>query len=406
MEDKRSASVPTEMGKENSKGVSKSLAKAKSSPFVVKQPESAQNKTQIAVRLNTAVQNSPKRSGRSQDVVPLSRDCERLTNHLREFISTARVYQRSMVDYESNRTNVRPKNIYLNRSRHQFSHSALYFLQLYHKTEALSKDTTFSEVVGSETSDMGRSLEWLQEKFKSGGQKHSNIYQEMIIEYAVEWKSVLARMTDSEMSHAHQLHKTVQHYEEKVNKLRKQVSEKENKNGQSAPLTQKEKLERNEEKLAKAWEEYDAAATRTANLLEEATKMGWKDLHPLVQAMIVFEQERDRDEHDLWDCVGTIQEKLIAMVSMQDDPAHPKEEEEFPPIHELEDDLEEEVDSTAVTEVHMNKSDHDEKQEELKAECDSTEVTEEHVDSSDHDQKQEESKAECDYTEVNEYHVD
>ena len=111
MDNERSTSVPRDMenNEGNTKNASTIITKAKSSPSVVKKPESASNKTrtQIAVRLNCAVQNNPKLSGRSQDVVPLSRDCERLFNHLQEFIVAARAYQRSMQELDSHRTNVR-----------------------------------------------------------------------------------------------------------------------------------------------------------------------------------------------------------------------------------------------------------------------------------------------------------
>eukprot|EP00977_Amphora_coffeiformis_P004092 scaffold823_cov219-Amphora_coffeaeformis.AAC.10 len=352
MDDKRSTSVPREMEMGKNKGnttTASGITKAKSSPSVVKKPESAPNKTrtQIAVRLNGAIQNNPKLSGRSQDVVPLTRDCERLIKHLQEFVAAARAYQRSMIDLESHRTN------------------------LFRKTETLARDTNLSEVVEPEASDMGRILQTLQAKVKSGGPKHARIYEDSIIDYAVEWKSILERMMESENSNAHQLHKTVQHYEVKVDKLRKQISDKDKKGGKSASPGQKDKLERNEDKLSKAWEEYDAASTRTANLLEEATKMGWNDFHPLAQAMIAFEQERGKDEQDIWDCVGTIQDQFVAVVSMHDNPVHSpgaiskEEKNDVPPIHALED----EIDSTEQTELIENPADYDETHEEVKAEC-------------------------------------
>jgi len=99
---------------ENEKSETKNASpttKAKSSPNVVNKPAVVPNTTQkqIAARLTSAVQNNPRQSGRSQDVVPLSRDCERLIEHLQEFIVAARAYQGSIVDLEHHRTNVRPR---------------------------------------------------------------------------------------------------------------------------------------------------------------------------------------------------------------------------------------------------------------------------------------------------------
>lgn len=214
---------------------------------------------------------------------------------------------------------------------------------------------------------MGKSLAVMQEKFESAGELHSKTYQELVLDYATEWESVVSRILDKDIPETHKLHKTVQHYEEKVDKLRKQVADKEEKNGSASP-GKTEKLNRNDDKLTKAWKEYDTAATRTANLLEEATTVGWRDLVPLVQGMIVFEQSRDKDERELWACLETLQEKLNEAVSKYDDPAPSpsaiKDVKEGP--HE--DEEEEDVDSTERADTHSESSDRDETQEESKAE--------------------------------------
>lgn len=74
-----------------------------------KKHEKAKYENQIKTRLDTAVQNHTVRTGRSQDVVPLSRDCERLRKHLREFIDASRAHQKTMIKLESERMNVRPR---------------------------------------------------------------------------------------------------------------------------------------------------------------------------------------------------------------------------------------------------------------------------------------------------------
>jgi len=241
--------------------------------------------------------------------------------------------------------------------------------QLFRKTETLSRDTNLPELADSKASDMETTLHSLQSKIKLGVQKHAKIYEKSIIDYATEWKSTLTRKMEGELSNVHQLHQTVQHYEVKVEKLRKHISEKDKKSDKSASPGQKEKLERNEEKLAKAWEEYDAAATRAANLLEEATKMGWNDFHPLARAMIAFEHERGKDEKDIWDCIGTIQDEFTAPVSNDNPTQSPlkksvEDKNNSPPIHALEDDF----DSTEQTELVENSSDHDENHESAKME--------------------------------------
>lgn len=193
-----------------------------------------------------------------------------------------------------------------------------HFHQLYHTTEILSGVAHLSELFGNMTGTLKR----LQDKLSKNKHRHAKSYQEMVIDYAAEWETVVSKMVEGGVSYSRKEHKTVQHYEDKVAKLRKQTNELEQ-NNKNTPTTLTEKLTRNECKLEKAWQEYDRIGTRTANLLEAATKMGWKDLHPLIQAMISFEQERERDEQSLWEHVDSIQDTLLGVVTRAEDEAEP-----------------------------------------------------------------------------------
>lgn len=216
----------------------------------------------------------------------------------------------------------------------------------------LSGDTQLTQVVGTASNatsvnTLKGTLVTLEERFSKASQKHANSYQEMVIDYAVEWESIIRTMTETEVGQSRKLHKVVQHYEDKVDKLRKAAQNKENQGKVSSP-SQAAKLTRNETKLAKAWQDYDAAATRTANLLEQATRVGYRDLHPLVQAMITFELERDRDERNTWHYVGKIQDQLVAIMAENEEPPLPPPV--TPPHHEHA------VDTTERTEPHIDDS--------------------------------------------------
>lgn len=78
-------------------------------------------------------------------------------------------------------------------------------------------------------------------------------YQDTVLDYAQEWHSVIRKMMETEVAKTTENHKTVRHYEDKVTKLRKQSHDKEDA-GKSPTRGQTDKLQRNEEKLAKAWE--------------------------------------------------------------------------------------------------------------------------------------------------------
>ena len=217
----------------------------------------------------------------------------------------------------------------------------------------LSGDTQLTQVVATAANaasdnKLKGTLVTLEERFSKASQKHANSYQEMVIDYAVEWESIIRSMTETEVGQSRKLHKDVQHYEDKVDKLRKAAQNKENQ-GKVSSSSQTAKLTRNETKLAKAWQDYDAAATRTANLLEQATRVGYRDLHPLVQAMITFELERDRDERNTWQYVGKIQDQLIAIMAEKEESPLPPPV--TPPHHH-----EHDYDTTERTEPHMDDS--------------------------------------------------
>ena len=62
--------------------------------------------------------------------------------------------------------------------------------------------------------------------------------------------------------------------------------------GKQVPASIAQKLVRNEQKLATAWENHEQRAARLCVLLEEVTEGGWKDLYPLVQNSMTLEVNR------------------------------------------------------------------------------------------------------------------
>lgn len=74
-------------------------------------PSEVRSKTEIAQRLKNAVMNHPKKTGRSQDIIHVSRDFDRLRKNLREFVMIARKYQKAMVAMGTARIEVRTRTI-------------------------------------------------------------------------------------------------------------------------------------------------------------------------------------------------------------------------------------------------------------------------------------------------------
>jgi hypothetical protein len=65
-----------------------------------------QYKTQIAYRLHEEITHAAKTTGRSQEVVPLSQEYEKLRKNLQSLIAVARHYRKTMDDMADSRKNV------------------------------------------------------------------------------------------------------------------------------------------------------------------------------------------------------------------------------------------------------------------------------------------------------------
>ena len=191
---------------------------------------------------------------------------------------------------------------------------------MFSKTAKLTENSPLQDAVACTTVVSGaESLVTLETKLKRAASESANLYQSTILEYVVEWEAIVTKKIDSELKYTSKVHKNLKHYASKLEKLRKTVAAKEEKGKGVAPQLS-QKLARNEDKLTESWKEYEETATRTCHLIEEATQMGWKDLYPLIQAMLTFERQRDEAEHALWSSLASIQNKVTAAVDAHDTP--------------------------------------------------------------------------------------
>jgi hypothetical protein len=151
------------------------------------------------------------------------------------------------------------------------------------------------------------------EKARVGAQQ----YQKKIINYAIEWEQIVTTRVDEDLKENNKLHVKLNHYENKVDSLRKRVNAVENR-GKESPTKLSEKLTRNEDKLKQAWKVHEESASTLCNLLDEITTGGWKDLYPLVMAALQWEVGRVTEEHDAY---GKLSEVEKAMTSTFDEKA-------------------------------------------------------------------------------------
>jgi hypothetical protein len=171
--------------------------------------------------------------------------------------------------------------------------------ELSSQSEKVSPINTFvcGAMAGSKTKSP-ESYVGVHEALSKNTHKEVKKYQDNIIDYVVEWESIVTARFEEENAERQRLNGVLNHYQTKVEGLRKEVNKKLDK-GLSSPSRKTEKLSRNEDKLKNAWEEHERSASRLCDFLQEATESGWKDLYPLVIAMLKFDSEKSADEREI-----------------------------------------------------------------------------------------------------------
>ena len=125
--------------------------------------------------------------------------------------------------------------------------------------------------------------------------KNSFKYKNEVLAYCIEWETVISTRVDKDVLDVKKLREMFNHYQDKVDALRKKVNVQEIK-GKSVNATISEKLQRNEEKLDEASGLYESFARPLCVLIEEVVQYGYKDLYPFIVAIMKFEMERSQNE--------------------------------------------------------------------------------------------------------------
>jgi len=155
--------------------------------------------------------------------------------------------------------------------------------------------------VHSQVSDREQSQSYLAIYNQVSHQVHkfSDKFERDVLEYCVEWEHVVTTRVDRELAKITTLRENYNHYQAKVDGLRRNVNKQESK-GKTIKDDQVEKLKRNEDKLDEASAEYEAAATPLCCLIEEVVHAAWKDLVPLLQTVMTWEADRSHKEAKLF----------------------------------------------------------------------------------------------------------
>jgi hypothetical protein len=144
------------------------------------------------------------------------------------------------------------------------------------------------------------SLQSIQQLASAQGLVDTMEFQSQVLDYVIEWDTVVTTRIDSEWKDVKKLAADRGHYETKVQGLRQKSNDMEIKGGKSTPsVGTVERLDRNEKKLQQAFEIHELAAGKLCVLMREATKGGWRDLYPLVVNVMTLQANRIEREHEI-----------------------------------------------------------------------------------------------------------
>lgn len=115
------------------------------------------------------------------------------------------------------------------------------------------------------------------------------------IAYVVDWEKCVTARASLKTKETERLRLDADHYKAKVSSLEAAVSSRENK-GKPVPPKEREKLERNEEKLEEAERAYDVAANDLFLFLDEVVDRSWRDLQVLAVRVLRWEASAATDE--------------------------------------------------------------------------------------------------------------
>lgn len=221
------------------------------------------SKLNVQNRLNMAL-NSREARNRSSDLVPLTQDYEALRKNFNKLIEAAKVYHDSLGRTDAAR------------------------MESVETMSKILRNTPFESVAVSDVN--------VHHQLSNKHREMSKRYKTEIIDYIVDLDKTISTRVDTEQKQVHELHQRLTHYEKKVEKLRGKVRAKLSKKAE-VPKSKSDKLQRNEDKLKRAWTLHEAKSSRICDLLEEVTVNGWKDLYSVVGHM--FEFEKISTEEDL-----------------------------------------------------------------------------------------------------------
>jgi len=289
----------------------------------------------MAERLSKAGNKSTKKN-RAEELAPLREKFQTFCKQFKPFIDALKSYHSSVVQLENNRLEVsRICSVYvicalfIQTSRLYFNVEVLLSSFFYclrkvlNRIEVLTADTPLqdtagkvSPIVAAAPQSWAKTVAKREKTYCALGQqmnalnvKYAQNIEEHCIEYVQEWEMIVTTRIMSSLSKADGLKKTVKHYEEKVVQL--QIQKQANK-GKPLDKKTKEKLVRNQEKLAVAKEEYENCATTVCHMIDSALDYAWRDMTPMIYQLFNMEHDRvgGKDSQEIVKSLSTLVSSL------------------------------------------------------------------------------------------------
>jgi hypothetical protein len=145
----------------------------------------------------------------------------------------------------------------------------------------------------------------LSAKAKSYAQK----YQQFVIEYVVEWEKVVTQRINAGLKSSEEMRRDLDHYRKKVEDMRLSANKIMAK-GKQVNKDAATRLQRNEEKLIAAKQNYNRTATDVCILMEEITERSWRDLHPMLIKCAQFDMTLSGDQAQILSQLAQVVHKL------------------------------------------------------------------------------------------------
>mmetsp|Transcript_14609 Transcript_14609/g.42830 ORF Transcript_14609/g.42830 Transcript_14609/m.42830 type:complete len:489 (+) Transcript_14609:484-1950(+) len=175
----------------------------------------------------------------------------------------------------------------------------------------MAEKSPLSDITGhfSDGPSSGATYASIHQSVLSRQQMYSERFLKFVVNYTAEWEKVVVSRVSESLKKAELLRRDLDHYQGKVEALRKSVNVKMAK-GKLVDPKESEKLKRNEDKLMTSRKEYEEFSSDICALIGEVTERSWKDCHPLLIKLTQFDVTLSGEEAKIFSGLNAVTEDL------------------------------------------------------------------------------------------------